>query len=819
METLWLDLRPALRRLARAPGFTVIAVGTLALGIGGATAIFSVADAVILRPLPFPDPDRLVLVWQRDLARNYPVVAVSYRVYEEWRDQNRVFDELAGMPEGNSGWTLTGRGEPVEIDGREVTGNFFAVLGVRPLLGRCLEPADSRVGAARVVALSYGVWRDRFSQDPAIVGQPLVLDRQAYTVVGVMPKEFAYPPNARMWVPIVEGEGWTTQENAGMQWAIGLGRLKRGVSLEQTNREMTGLLGRFYSGVVERYPQLKDVVHPEDYAAVVTPLSDALFGPTRPAILALLGSVLLVLLMACANVAGLLLVQATERSGEMAVRLVLGASPRRLARGLFAESLLLASLGGLAGLLAATLGVPLLVRLSPEEIPRLQDATVDARVLGFALVASLGTALLSGLAPVLLVRKAPLEATLRAGSRSVAAGRSRLRSALVVSEVAIALVLLAAAGLLARSFVDLRRVPLGYETEHVVSVDAYAPEAHYPDARRWRVFYQEVLRRAQAVPGVEYAATVTLRPLMGATIGWDFPSTVEGQSETEARRNPMLNVQDVSADYFRTMGIAVKRGRVFTEGDVEGQPGVVVVSESLARRYWPGQDPIGKRLKLPQWKSPYNDVWMTVVGVVADARYRELRATRLDLYMSYLQGDHRTGSLMVRTRGEPTAVAAAVRGAVWSMDKEKAPPTVMTMASVVSDALAMPRFATRVFGAFALVALLLAALGLYGLLAYWVTGRTREIGVRVALGALPRDVGTLVLREGLGLGVIGIILGVALAGATTRLLESLLYGVSATDVPTFAAVAGLLLGVAVLACGLPLRRALRVDPAVALRHE
>jgi putative ABC transport system permease protein len=419
---------------------------------------------------------------------------------------------------------------------------------------------------------------------------------------------------------------------------------------------------------------------------------------------------------------------------------------------------------------------------------------------------------------MLLVRKASLEVVLRQGGRGVASSRGRFRSALVVSQVALALVLLAGAGLLARSFLALQRAPLGFRPERLLSTGAWAPEDRYPEAPQWRAFYQEVLRRVRSLPGVESAAVVSVRPLSGPT-GWDFPFTLEGQSEPEARHNPLVNLQAVSADYFRTMGIAVKRGRAFAETDAAGQPGVVVVSESLARRCWPGQDPLGRRLKVPQSNSPYHQAWLSVVGVVADARYRELQAARLDLYLSHLQADHRTGGLMIRTRGEPAALAGAVREAVWSLDRDKAPPDVVTMSSVVAEAQAGPRFATRVFGAFALVALLLTAVGLHGLLAYSVTSRTREIGLRVALGALPADVGRLVLRQGLGLTLTGIALGLAIALYATRLLERLLYGVEATDGLTFLAVAAVLLAVAGLACGLPLRRALAVDPSVALRHE
>jgi putative ABC transport system permease protein len=809
------DLRHSVRRLARRPGFAGVVVGTLALGIGGATAIFSIADAVLLRPLPFADPARLVVVAQHDL-RNQSALAISYPVYQHWRDHNRVFTDLAGMAEGNGGWTLTGRGEPVELVGRLVTANFASVTGVKPLLGRFLAPEDDRIGAAPSVVISYELWRERFSQDPAILGQALVLDGKAHAVVGVMPRGFAYPPAAQLWMPLVPGVGATTVEHGGIQWMTALGRVKPGVSLASARTDLTGLLGGYLHEVMERL-RLHDVLDPRAFTGTIEPLAEAMFGRTRPVILALLGGVLVVLLIAAANVAGLLLMQTAERRSEMVVRMSLGASRGRLARAVFAESLLLSALGGSAGLFIAWLAVPLLVRLSPEDVPRLQDAAIDARVFVFALLVLLATACLSALAAMLLVLRTPLETTLREGTWRVG-GRSRLRSALVVSQVAAALVLLVGAGLLGRSFVELRRAPLGFEPERVLAGGLWAPEARYPDRQSWRAFYQDVLRRVQAIPGVDSAATASVRPLSGPG-GWDFPFTAEGQTEAEAGGNPMANLESVSADYFRTMGIVVKKGRVFTDGDVEGQPGVVVVSEALAGYAWPGQDPIGKRLKIPQLDTPYHQAWMEVVGVVGNVRYRELQATRLDLYLSHLQSDHRSGSLMVRTHAEPTLVAAAVRDILWSLDKDKAPPTVSVMTGVVSEALAGPRFTTAIFGAFALVALVLSALGLYGLLAYSTARRTREIGVRVALGARPRDVGRLVLREGLRLTVTGIGCGLAVAWATTRLFQNLLYGVKATDGVSIAAAVGLLLAVGLLACGLPVRRALGVDPAEALREE
>ncbi len=801
------ELAQAVRRIARRPGLSLVAAALLAAGIGGATAIFSVADAVVLRPLPYAQQDRLVLVWQSDVARGQSFVEMSYPTFRDWRAGNRVFEDLAGLPSTNQGWTLSGRGEPVKVVGRLVSWSFFSVLGVAPVLGRAFVPDDDRQGATRVAVLSHALWRHRFGADADIVGRATTLDGQPFTIVGVMPPGFAYPADAELWTPLVPGVG-EVAEMPQVWWMSAIGRLKAAVSLDQARRDMAAL-ARIYNR--EKYQA-------EDVTAILTPLAEGVFGPTRPVLFALLGGVGVVLLVACANAAGLQLVQVGERAPEMAVRLALGASPARLALGLVAESLVVGILGGGLGILVALAGIPLLVALSPRDVPRLFEASIDARAVVFALFVTLSSVALGALAPILAVRQRSLRGTLLEGSRSVAAGRSRLRAALVVAEIALALALLVGGGLLGRSFVALRRLPLGYDTTHLLAVESGPSEARYPQIAQERRYVEDLLAKVRALAGVESAAAVTLRPLWG-TVGMDWPFAVEGQSAKDAERNPLVNFQTVSSDYFRTMGMALRRGRAFDERDREGHPGVAVVSETFARRYWPGQDPIGKRLKIPLPPTEYDNAWLTVVGVVGDARYRELRATRLDLYMAHRQSDHRLRHVVVRARGDVAGLPAAIRRVVRELDPGQPAPEVTAMKDVVSEALGGPRFAARVFGAFALVALLLAAVGLYGLMAHSVKRRTREIGVRMSLGARPSDVVRLVLAEGLGLAVLGTALGLAGALAGARLLSSLLFGVGQADALTQAAASALLISVATLACALPAWRALRIQPSEALRHE
>jgi len=806
MGPLRQDLAHAVRRLARRPGFTLVAAATLAVAIGGAVAIFSVAHAVILRPLPYAEPDRIALVWQSDRERGQPFVEMSYPAFRDWRASNPAFEDMAGLPSTNQTWTMSGRGEPVELVGRLVSWSFFDVLGVRPALGRPLVAEDDRRGAPRVVVLSHALWRDRFASDPHVVGASLALDGDPFTVVGVMPESFAYPAGVELWTPLVPGVS-ELAEQPGVWWMSAIGRLKPGVSLAQARRDMAAHASEYNR---EKY-QAPGVT------TVLTPLAEAVLGPTRPALLALLGGVLLVLIVACVNVAALQAVQADERSAETALRLALGASPARVARGLLAESLLLGLLGGGLGVLGALAFVPLLKALSPRAVPRLAEARLDAATLAVALGFTLAAVAATALAPMLAAGRRPLREVLSAGSRSLAAGSSRLRTGLVACEVALALVLLVGAGLLVRSFVALRQAPLGFDAGRLLAFDAGGSEKRHPDIAQQRRYFEELLPRLRVLPGVESVAAVTLRPLWG-TVGMDWPFTVEGQSPKDAERNPLLNFETVTPDYLKTMRIPLVRGRAFDDHDRGGQPGVVIVSDALARRYWPGQDPIGKRLKIPLPPTEYDQAWLTVIGVAGDARYRELTATRLDLYMPELQSDHRLNHVVLRAKSDAAGLPAAILATLRALDPEQPAPRILAMTDVVHEALAGPRFTARVLSAFALVGLLLSALGLYGLVAHAVGRRRREIGLRVTLGARPRHIARLVLREGLLPAALGTALGLAGAALAGRLVSKLLFGVGPTDPLVLAGAAALLLAVAALAAALPARRALRLEPAVVLRE-
>jgi putative ABC transport system permease protein len=803
------DFRHAVRSLRRRPLLFLVAASALALGIGASTAVFSVVDAVLLRPLPFTDPERLVLLWQSIPARNAPFVEVSYPYFLRMRARSRGMAAMAAMPSVNSGFKLGGH-EPVRVEGRIVTGNFFDVLGAHAALGRTFVEAEDRVGAPRVVVVSHGLWQRQFGGDPALVGRTLDVDGTAMTVIGVMPREFRYPVGADLWTPLVPViPEIVAKDNVG--WATLVGRLAPGATPTQVRAELNDLNAEQVKSYAPSSPPVM---------VVLTPLAHDWFGPARPALLVLLGAVLLVLLLACANVSALLLARAATREREIAVRLALGASRGRLVRELLAEALVIALAGGLAGTLMAAGGLHALLSLVPAEIPRLEDTAIDPRVLGFALALTAVSALAAGLVPALLASRSSLTDLLGEGARSAgpAARQVRARAVLVATEAAVALVLLAGAGLLTRTFQNLRHVELGFDPRNVLTFEIDGPRGKYekPDARRQ--LYRALAERIDALPGVESSAAVMIRPLWGK-VGLDWPLMVEGQSEAEAERNPPLNLQIVTHAFFRTMRMSVRQGRTFDDRDTAGVTPVVVVSEALARRYWPGQDPVGKRIRTPMPSPPYAPTWMTVIGALAPARYRELQASRMDVYMSYLQSEEGLRHVVVRTTGDPLALAPAVRAAVRSLDRELILTDVTSMASLVNVALGGPRFAMQLLSGFAVVALLMAALGIYGVVAFVVSRRTREVGIRMALGARAADVLDLVLRQGMMPVLVGLAAGLVTSLALGQLGSGLLFGVPPHDPVTLAAAAAVLTAAALLACALPARRAARIDPAQALRDE
>jgi len=799
--------------LLKKPGFTLIAVVTLAFGVGANTAIFSAVNAVLLRPLPFAAEERLVVMWKHDQTASHPLVELSIPEFNDWRAGSQSFESLAAMPTSvyGYGYVLTGRGEPVQIESSRVSADFFTTLGVRPLVGRTFRTEDDRPGAARVVVLSHRLWRDQFGSDTNLIGQTITLNDTGFSVVGVMPADFEFLKGVDIWSPVSASIGGGALQNRSAVFLQAVGRLKPGVTREQAEAEMNAVISRIAAA------------HPETEAGghrvVMTPVAEYLFGNARLALWLLLAATGLLLLIACANVASLLLARATSRRKEIAVRAALGASRWRVVRQLFVESLTLAIAGGALGVLLAYWLADLLVVVAPTDIPRVENVRIDAAVLTFSIAVTLLTAALFGLAPALTAARVNLTDALGDGSRTAGERHgNRLRGALVVGEIAVTLVLLVGAGLALRSFVKLQRVDTGFDTENVLTFQLRLFGKRYQDAKSVRDFYQQLIERLEAQPGVEAAGAVLIRPLEGV-IGWDVPYATANQSPDEAKRNRVPNFEVVTPHYFRSVGLPLKVGREFTERDTEESPKVVIISEAMAQSIFaPGVDPVGQRLRLFDPTDPDNS-WRTVVGVVGDARYREVRDARWDVYVPYRQFAFPVRYITVRTASDPAAFSAVVRREVAALDPQQAVTSVKTTAQLFSENVARPRFNSLLLGLLAALAALLAALGIYGVISYAVAQRTREIGVRIALGAQRGDVLRLVFKQGLTLIVSGIVIGLVGAFLLSRLMESLLFGISATDPATFIVVSLLLVVVALLACYIPARRAMKVDPMVALRYE
>jgi putative ABC transport system permease protein len=806
METLWQDLRFGVRTLLRNPLTTGLALLILTLGIGANTAIFSVISGVLLEPLPYPSPDRLILALDTSPQRGFPRYSSSPPNYRDWREQNHSFSTLDAYDFERC--NLTGAAQPVAVPGGVVTANFFRTLGVEPLLGRFFRAEDDRPGAEPVTVVSYGLWHSAFGADPGIVGRRLQINGRHRTVIGVAPRGLAFPRQAALWLPLALDYA---KEGRGGHYLVVLGRLKPGVTLPLAQADISAIAAR----LERQYPETNAT-----WGVVLEPLRDRLVAEVKPALLLLEKAVWVVLLIACANVANLLLARMGSRGRELAVRAALGAGRRRLVRQVVAESVVLFGTGGALGLLLAGFGTRLLLAVSPDAVPRAEAVGLDGRVLVYALAVSLVCGVLVGLVPALSGAGGSLQAPLKEGGRAVAGGRGgrRLRQGLVMGEVALALALLIAAGLLLRSFARLQSVRPGFEPHGVMTAMLSLPDAKYPDEPRVAQFFEQVLLRVSALPGVEHAATVYPLPLAaGQSFGLSF--AVAGRPQPAPADVPRADIVAISPDYFRVMEIPLLVGRAFTSQDRIGSQQVLIVNRTMARRLWPGESPLGKRITFDTPTDP-KAKWLAVVGVVADVRATALRQeAQSQAYWPELQRPMDEVALVVRSSQPPALLVPQVRQVVQSLDRDLPLDRVQTLTAVVAASLNQNRVKTLLIGLLGALALLLAAVGIYGVVSTMVAQRTHEIGIRVALGAGRSEVLSMVIVQGMGLVAGGLAVGLAVAWPASRLLADQLYEVQVTDPLTYAGVPLLLAGVALVANWLPARRATRVDPLEALRAE
>jgi predicted permease len=813
METLLKDIRYGVRNLLKHPGFTAIAVITLALGIGANTAIFSVVNAVLLRALPFPDGDRLVMVWEDASYAGFPRNTPAPANYADLKAQNSSFEEMAATDLRN--FNLTGDGEPQKIEAFGVSANFFPLLGIKPALGRPFLAEEDKPEVNKVVIINHSLWQQRYGGDRSIIGRELLLNGEKYTVVGVMPAGFQFlDSHVKVWVPIAFTSEKLAQRSA--HYLKIVARMKPGVTLEQANADVRTIQQRIAHD------------HPDEagrISAYVMPLRDQLAGDVRRPLLVLLVAVGFVLLIACANIANLLLSRAASRRREMAVRAALGASRVRIVRQLLIESLLLSSVGSVCGLLLASWSFTFLQRLIPDGLALSTKLNLDPQVLGFTVLVTLLTAVIFGLAPAFQASKIDLNEALKQGGgrTGLNAGGNRLRSAMVVAEVALALVLLVGAGLLIQTFLKLRDQYSGLRPESVLTLRTVLSSSKYPEQPQRSIFYKQVLDRVKTLPGVISAGYSTTVPLAtkGGTNGF-YP---EGRTVEQALAGGLsydANHRQVSADYLKTMGIPVLRGRSFNDSDNEQSIHVAIVNETMARQYWPGENAIGKRFKLGD---PNDDVpWLTIVGVAGDVRQMGVdEPVKAEMYFPYQQSNDQQWfaprDLAIRTSVDPLSVVAVVRNEIHQVDPDQPISDVRTMDQVLGEETASRSLGMTLLTIFAALALLLATLGIYGVLAYFVVQHTQEIGVRMALGAQRSDIVSLVLKKGMRLAVLGVVIGLGASFALTRLMASLLFGVGTADPLTYATIALLLTLVALFACYLPARRATKVDPMVALIYE
>ena len=810
METLLKDIRYAVRGLVKRPGFTVIALLTLALGIGANTAIFSVVNAVLLRPLPFRDPEQVVIVWEDASFAGFPHNTPAPANYIDWKNQNQSFSDMAASAEVS--FNITGDGDPERVTAFAVTHNFFPLFGVQPLLGRSFLPEEDRPGGNKVIVLSYSLWQSRYGGDTHVLNRDIQLNGVKHTVVGVMPASFQFlESEVRLWVPLAFDQ--EDMANRGGHYLNVVARLKPGVALSQAQADMNGVMRRIATD------------HPEEtfdgkVGVVVMPMRDEVVGAARGSLVVLLVAVAFVLLIACANVAGLLLARAVGRRREIALRMALGAGRPIVVRQLLTESLLLSLVAGVLGTLLAYWSFSFLQRLVPEEMTLSTSLTLDTRILLFTILISIVTGIIFGLVPALQAAKVDLNEALKAGSARVTS-TTWLRSTMIVLEVALSLMLLIGAGLLIQTLFQIFGQYSVLEPEKVLTMRTVLPREKYKEPQRRNNFYRQVLERVEHLPGVVSAGYTTSVPLSwkGGTSGF-LPEGIKSPIPGMAYD---ANDRQVSADYLKTMNIPLRAGRYFDDRDNEQSMPVAIINETMARQYWPGENALGRRFKSGDPNDPQTP-WTQIVGIVADIRQMGLdEPVKAEMYFPYQQIKDNIWyiprELAIRTSGDTSSLVGPVRQIIREVDPDQPVSNVATMAELLGTEASQRRMGMIMLVAFAALALLLASLGIYGVLAYFVTQHTSEIGVRMALGATTRNILFLVLRKGMGLTLLGVVIGMAAALALTRLMSSLLFGVKAIDPLTFVTVPLLLTGVALLACYLPARRATKVDPLVALRYE
>jgi predicted permease len=816
MKTLLLDLRYGLRMLWKSRNYTAVALIALALSIGANSTIFSAVNAVLINPLPYKEPDRLVSIWETDLKRGGQI-SIAPANYVDSKDQNKVFEAMAAF----ALWSpnLIGENEPERIPGARVSASTFSLLGVQPLIGRFFSPEEEIQGKQFVVIISHGLWQRRFGSDPGIVGKAISLNGNKFTIVGVMPSYFQFPlsnmtrgwgdfpGSAELWVPLIFLNGLQRDNH----YLAGIARLKPGITLGQAQMELDQINLR----LGEQFPDTNYNV-----GMKLVPLREQVVGNVRQVLLILLGAVGFVLLIACVNVANLQIARAATRQKEIAIRMAIGASRWRIVRQLLAESILLAVIGGILGFILALWGIDILSTLSPAGVYGAEQMRIDFRVLFFTASVTILTGILFGLIPALQASRPDINQVIKEGGRSLTAGLGQqlFRNISVVSEIALALILLVGAGLMLKSFLGLQRVDTGFDSHNVLTFQVSLPQTKYHSQKQWAEFYKQVLDRIEKLPGIESAGAVSHLPLSGKDATFSF--TIEGRLPlSRGEQPPAARVRAASSDYFRSMGIPLLKGRFITENDIDGKPNVAIISEQMANTYWPGEDPIGKRFSFNEDQQG-KPVWREIIGMVKGVRHSGIEIEPgPQMYLPYQQICTDFMTFVVRTRSAPENMTSAVRGEISSVDKEQPVYNIKTMERLVFESISKQRFTMILLSVFSLIALILAAVGIYGVMSYAVSQRIQEIGIRMALGAQRSNILKLVIGKGMFLSLIGIAIGLPSAFGLTKLISSLLFNVSAADPATFLIISLLLAAVSLLACYIPARRAIKIDPIIALRYE